>query len=408
MTVLHFAVIEDSLEIVKYLVENGADVSSSEGTILRAALETDGIEMITYCVERVADSTLKNTTLGSSILEIAIVKNSVDLVTLLLKKNVTLWKGNGKNLSPLELSIHLGHDEIASILKRSTKHREKIQVLVTTNSNQLEKTEIPIEAFVAEGQFRIGDGGYSCVYVGIMKDGSEVAVKTMLVQKCYKVAENEKEIMRLMRTENSPFIVSYRHFHNDGTFMYLIVDLCEETLREFVDSETIEQLKDHGPRLIKEILSGLEFLHDKGILHRDLKPSNILVGMDGHMKLADFGLSRILKEGETTVETYAKGSEGWIPPEVIEAGEKKEKGPFKKKSDVHVAGMIAFYVLTKGEHPFGCRLDRMKNILKGKSVNLKKLGDRKARKFVSWLINHKIDKRPYADEALRDCFVNED
>ncbi|XP_028413583.1 serine/threonine-protein kinase/endoribonuclease IRE1-like [Dendronephthya gigantea] len=214
--------------------------------------------------------------------------------------------------------------------------------------------------------------------------------------------------MSLIKTGNSPFIVSYRHFHNDGNFAYLIVDLCEETLTDLVDSETIEQLKEHGPRMMQEILSGLEFLHGKGILHRDLKPSNILVCIEGHMKLADFGLSRILKENETAVETDAKGTEGWMSPEVIKAGEEKEKGLFKKKSDVHVAGMIAFFILTKGEHPFGLKIDRMKNILKGNSVNLKRLGDRKARKFVSWLISHKIDDRPYAHEALRDSFVSRD
>ena len=241
-----------------------------------------------------------------------------------------------------------------------------------------------------------------------MEDGSEVAVKRMEVQKCDKIAENEKEIMSLIKTGNSPFIVSYLYFYNDENFMYLIVDLCEETLEELVNSLTIEQLRDQGPRMIKEILSGLEFLHSKGILHRDLKPSNVLVDIGSHMKLADFGISRILKGDETAVKTDAKGTEGWMPPEVVEAGEKREKGPFKKKSDIHVAGMIAFFVLTKGEHPFGSSLVRKINIFKGNSVNLRKLRDRKARKFVSWLINHKISNRPYADEALMNSFVGRD
>ena len=244
------------------------------------------------------------------------------------------------------------------------------------------------------------------VYVGVMKDGSEVAVKRMLVKKSDKVAENEAEIISLIKTDNSPFIVSYRYFYRGDNFMYFIVDLCEETLEELVHFHNIEYLQHHGPGMIREVLCGLEFLHSKGILHRDLKPQNVLVDIEGRMKLADFGLSRVLKEDETAVETDAKGTEGWMPPEVIKAGEKKTKGPFKKKSDVHVAGMIAFFILTKGEHPFGTKLDRVKNILNGKSVNLKKLRDRKARKFVSWLIKHKINDRPHAHEALKDFFVN--
>ena len=265
-----------------------------------------------------------------------------------------------------------------------------------------------MQAFVAEKEFKIGEGSCgSCVYVGVMKDGSEVAVKRMLVERCDETAENEKEIMSLINAKNQ-FIVSYRHFHRDDTFLYLVVDLCEETLEERVDSLSIEHLQAHGPQMIAEILFGLEFLHNEGILHRDLKPSNILVDISGQLKLADFGISRVLKINETKVETHARGTVGWMPPEVVDAGERGEKCLFGRKSDVYVAGMIAFFVLTKGEHPFGTRFNRVSNIWKGRSVNLKKLRDGKARKFVSWLIKHKIDERPYTSEALLDSFVNKE
>ncbi|XP_028409493.1 serine/threonine-protein kinase 24-like [Dendronephthya gigantea] len=338
----------------------------------------------------------------------AVVKNSVALINLLLEKNIAVWRAGsflveGRHISLLELSIQLGHDEITTILKRSINHCEKIQMLKEMNCNQLKETETPMQAFVAKNRFKIGAGGFSCVFVGLMKDGSEVAVKRILVQSEDETVENEKEIMSLIET-NSPFIVKYRHFHRDDTFLYLIVDLCEETLRELVHACSIRHLKEQGPRMIREILSGLEFLHGKGILHRDLKPSNVLVDIEGCMKLADFGISRVVNEDETTVETVAKGTRGWMPPEVIEAIVKKEKSRFKRKSDVQVAGMIAFFILTKGEHPFGSELDRMKNILENNPVNLEKLGDRPARRFVSWLINHKIDDRPYAHETLRDIF----
>ena len=265
-----------------------------------------------------------------------------------------------------------------------------------------------MQAFVAKNQFKIGDGGFSSVYVGFMKDGSEVAVKRILVQSEDKTVENEKEIMELIETNNSPFIVSYRHFHRSDDFMYLIVDLCEGDLRELVHACSIEYLQEHGLRMIKEILFGLEFLHDKGILHRDLKPSNVLVDIEDHMKLADFGISRVLNDDQTTVNTFARGTPGWMPPEVIEAVDTDKKGRFKKTSDVHVAGMIAFFILTKGDHPFGSRINWMQNILEGNSVNLKKLDDRRAQRFVSWLIRHNIDDRPYAHEALKDPFLNLD
>ena len=132
-----------------------------------------------------------------------------------------------------------------------------------------------------------------------------------------------------------------------------------------------------------------------------------MVDVEGHMKLSDFGISRTLNEDETTVCTDVKGTHGWMPAEVIEAMNQGEKCRFKKKSDIQVTGMIAFFVLTKGEHPFGDGSDRMRNIVNGNPVALNKLADRNAVTFVSWLINKEIQNRPYAHEALRHSFMDQ-
>ena len=238
-----------------------------------------------------------------------------------------------------------------------------------------------------------------------MEDGSEVAVKRMLIDDCEDTAENERNILSLIDRKKSQFVVNYRDFIKDSVFMYLIVDLCEVTLCEYVHSHAIEHLSEHGPRMIKEILCGLKFLHDQGILHRDLKPSNVLVDVNGDMRLADFGISRVLSEGETTVDTEAKGTRGWMPAEVIEAENRGIKGRYKRKSDVQASGMIAFFIMSKGEHPFGLHSERMSNIEKGNPVNLHILEDLEARDFISWLIRHKIEKRPSVDEALEHAFM---
>ena len=94
------------------------------------------------------------------------------------------------------------------------------------------------------------------VYVGVLQDGREVAVKRVLIQAGENLAKNEKEILSSIKC---PHIVSYLHFMKDDIFIYLVLDLCEETLKDFVNSQTAEYMKDHGPRMIKEILTGLEF-----------------------------------------------------------------------------------------------------------------------------------------------------
>ena len=244
-----------------------------------------------------------------------------------------------------------------------------------------------------------------------MEDGSPVAVKAMLINSCKETAENENEILSLVETERYPFIVNYRKFLKQPTFMYLILELCEESLKKHVESKPIEYLREYGPGMIKQILSGLKFLHNHNILHRDLKPSNVLVDITGRMRLTDFGISRVLDDDQTTFYTCARGTNGWIPPEVIKViktGISDEKGPFKKKSDIHVAGMIAFFILRKGEHPFGDdKLVWMTNILEGKPLNLENLEDLEAKDFISLLIRRDIDDRPSAKEALRHPFLHQ-
>ena len=269
----------------------------------------------------------------------------------------------------------------------------------------LHKVGPPIKSLSWDKSLLLGSGSMGTfVYVGVLEDGREVAVKRVLSQAGKNLAENEKDILSSIKCSH---IVSYLHFMEDDIFIHLILDLCEETLKDLVNFQTAGYLKDHGPRMIKEILSGLEFLHSRGIVHRDLKPSNVLVDVEGHMKLSDFGISRTLNEDETTVCTDVKGTHGWMPAEVIKAMNRGEKCRFKKKSDIQVSGMIAFFVLKKGEHPFGDGSDRMRNIVNGYPVALNKLAHRNARKFVSWLISNKIENRPYAHEALRHSLIDQ-
>jgi serine/threonine protein kinase len=267
-----------------------------------------------------------------------------------------------------------------------------------------------LKYFCAEKDFLLGKGceGTS-VYVGVLEDGTEVAVKRMLIQACEYFAENEKKILDLiMEKKKSPFILSYLDFFKDDNFIYLIVDLCEEALDKHVESKTIGYLSEHGPRMIQQMLRGLDFLHHMEILHRDLKPSNVLVDNEGRIKLADFGISRVLDEDETTLYTDVRGTGGWMSAEVIEALNAKKKGRFKKKSDIQVAGMIAFFILTKGQHPFGHYThERMANILKGDAVNLVKLEDLEAKQFISLLIRHNVHDRPSAEKALEHLFFSQ-
>ena len=72
---------------------------------------------------------------------------------------------------------------------------------------------------------------------------------------------------------------------------------------EYVRGETLRRRLERGPlappealRIASEICSALSYAHDKGVVHRDLKPENVLLGEDGRVRLADFGLLRLVRE----------------------------------------------------------------------------------------------------------------
>ena len=144
----------------------------------------------------------------------------------------------------------------------------------------------------------------TCVYVGLRKeDGKEVAIKCMLTQNCEQLAENESKIYNMIKMEKSPHVVRYLDFLRGNIFTYIVLELCEFSLVEYVNRARDGLIHFEPQRIIKEILTGLEILHKRGhrenemILHRDLKPDNVLVDVENNIRLADFGVSKRVVQG---------------------------------------------------------------------------------------------------------------
>ena len=176
-------------------------------------------------------------------------------------------------------------------------------------TNPLKATTIGTYRVCFDDKFSIGQGSDGTkVYVGLSDDGYEVAVKCMNLEKCRQMGDNEKQILNCPNVRQEKHIVNYRFYQPvDSTKAYLVLDLHEESLRDYVHNEgrSVEQLRKECPDIIRQILYGVRALHcgDPEILHRDLKPSNILVTMESEMVLADFGISRTLPEEQTTYKS---------------------------------------------------------------------------------------------------------
>ncbi len=164
------------------------------------------------------------------------------------------------------------------------------------------------------------------------------------------------------------------------------MDLCAGSLDQvFSPGYNGPSLPSPDLKVLYQIASGVAYLHEQmNLIHRDIKPQNILLSKDDPvlLKVADFGCSKSTTPGTGTCSWSDEfGTKDYRSPEyaaylddVVEARKKNEpppeRGRISNKSDVFSTGLVFFYVLSRGYHPFGENaLLETSNIASGKTVN---------------------------------------
>ena len=201
-----------------------------------------------------------------------------------------------------------------------------------------------------EVQSVLGTGGMGVVYKG----WDPSIARTVAIKSINKLAHEGNELegaLSRFRQEAQavgrlvhPRIVQIYDYIEDEQGAYIVMELVKgKTLKELLDQKVHYEISDIG-FMIRQVLDGIGYAHEYGVVHRDIKPSNIMINNDGRIKINDFGIAHI-ESSELTQLGDLLGTPHYMSPEQCLGTD------VNGLADLFSIGVIAYELLT-GSKPF--------------------------------------------------------
>ncbi len=194
----------------------------------------------------------------------------------------------------------------------------------------------------------LGDGGFAHVYRAYdsLLD-RDVAIKFLMPERVS--AQDSTRFLREARAVarlSHPNIVLIYDMGQQDKWHYLVLEYVHGiTLHEYrIQNDGILPL-DEAVSTVRDVLNGLSYAHQSGLVHRDIKPENIMLTHDGQVKVMDFGLALRASDVRITASDAFVGSVLYLAPEVVDGG------TIDARTDLYSVGAMLYELLT-GEPPF--------------------------------------------------------
>ena len=351
-TPLHYAVTVGDVNVVRVLLEHGANPNVKDDnsmTPLHYAARDGHVDVVRVLLEHGADPNTKDND-GLAPLHLAAYLGRVEIVKLLLEHGADPRIADNEGHIPLDVAkdsvirsllespLRNSYSEVprmqgneatwvdnGDIEKRKSNENEKLPIVEQSVIKTQGVMQIPNYEILGT----IGEGDFAIVYKARRKNGSsDVAIKVP------KVPDKDfvKELAVWLNLKDHPNIVKIIDYDINPR-PYMVMELMKGGS---LHGKTFD--KDTATRIILDVLSGLKYAHEKGIIHRDIKPSNILLDDNGRAKISDWGIAKI-SDITTTNEAYTPI---YAAPEQLDT----RLGPIDEKTDVYQVCEVFYEILT--------------------------------------------------------------
>ncbi|XP_075411544.1 serine/threonine-protein kinase PLK3 [Tenrec ecaudatus] len=246
----------------------------------------------------------------------------------------------------------------------------------------------------------LGKGGFArCYEATDTETGSTYAVKVIPQSRVAKPHQREKILneIELHRDLQHRHVVRFSHHFEDADNIYIFLELCSRKSLAHIWKARYTLLEPEVRYYLRQILSGLKYLHLRGILHRDLKLGNFFITEDMKLKIGDFGLAARLEPPEQRKKTIC-GTPNYVAPEVLL---RQGHGP---EADVWSLGCV-MYTLLCGSPPFETAdLKETYRCIKQVHYTLPASLSLPARQLLAAILRASPRDRPSIDQILRHDF----
>ncbi|RPA99833.1 kinase-like protein [Choiromyces venosus 120613-1] len=256
----------------------------------------------------------------------------------------------------------------------------------------------------------LGSGGFSVVYKHVLEGTDRVRAVKSIQKSGYKFHAREFNIMTtLSKSEHRYLFVELLGWFENNDRLFIAMEYLEHgDLRKNLDKPFAEEVVQ---KITKQVLNGLQVMHENDIAHRDLKPENIFVVCMSPVwvKLGDFGISKCVHNN--TAFRSKVGTDCYAAPEVLRLDTDAENPVYTNAVDIWALGCVVYELLT-GEVLFGSlgetsKYYHTKVFPEQKLCKLTAPTSDTVKSFIQRLVVLNSDGRPSAAQAAGDVWLED-